>query len=131
MVTQTDVNRTLVSVYNVLNIAGAVLLTLLLVASDIRRKNVFRSSKHDHNDVRRPSMWFIAIGSWIMLSISCCLLLGNQIGPPPPHGICLTQAVLVYSTPVLCVAVELSLLKVLKNLQNLGVRSRRPHSYCR
>jgi len=99
---QTEVNRNLISAYDVLYVAGSALMTLLLVASDLRRKNVLRGPKLDHNDVRRPSMWFTAVGSWIAFSISFCLLLGNQIGPPPPHGICLTQAIFIYSSPVFC-----------------------------
>ncbi|KAF5327077.1 hypothetical protein D9619_004859 [Psilocybe cf. subviscida] len=99
---QSGVNGNLVSAYDALYVAGSALLILLVVASDIRHKNVFRRAKVDYNDVRRPSMWFIAVLSWITLGISFCLLLGNQIGQLPPHAICLTQAILIYSSPTFC-----------------------------
>lgn len=102
MDTQTDIDRSLVPAYNILNIAGLALLTLLLVASGFRYRQVPRGPKPDYNDVRLPSMWFTVVASWVTLSISYCLLLGNQIGPPPTHSICLTQAILIYSSPTFC-----------------------------
>lgn len=128
MDTQTDIDRNLILAYNVINVAGLALLSLLVVASGFRCKRVPRSLKSDNN-VELPSTWFTAVWSWVVLSITYCLLLGNQIGPPPPYSICLTQAVLIYSSPTLCVPMALSLR--LNNPENVAALSRRWHSYCR
>lgn len=109
---ENSANVNLVLLYDVLYVAGSALLLLLVVASGIRQTNTPRGSKLDHNDVQRPTMWIVAVSSWIALSISFCLLLGNQMDLPPPHGICLTQAIFVYSSPTLCVSLVFSLLMV-------------------
>lgn len=53
--------------------------------------------------IRRRSAWFSSMAAWIIYSVSHLLIIGHQIGPEPPYGNCLAQAVSVYATPPLCV----------------------------
>ncbi|KAF8916770.1 hypothetical protein CPB85DRAFT_1431747 [Mucidula mucida] len=54
-------------------------------------------SKH----VRRTSTWHLFIMSWMLHCVTFFLILGKQYGTPEPSfGICLTQAALLYATPV-------------------------------
>lgn len=129
MDTQTDIDTNLIPAYNIINIAGLALLTLLVAASGFRCRQVPRCLKSDNNNVELSSTWYTAVASWVMLSITCCLLLGNQIGPPPPHSICLTQAVLMYASPTLYVSVALS--PRINNSKNVAALPRQWHSYCR
>lgn len=55
------------------------------------------------NRVHRQSTWFMVIFSWVLNSASNMLLIGHQETPLVKlnPGLCLTQAVLIDSTPVL------------------------------
>ncbi|KAJ7890460.1 hypothetical protein B0H14DRAFT_2689372 [Mycena olivaceomarginata] len=46
-------------------------------------------------------MWFAFMGSWWLYCVSGLLLVGHQLGPDPPFGICLVQATLIHSVPTL------------------------------
>ncbi|KAF9463535.1 hypothetical protein BDZ94DRAFT_1308650 [Collybia nuda] len=53
--------------------------------------------------VKRSTIWFSTLISWLMYSVSYLLLLGRQIGPAnPPLGLCIFQASLIYATTPLC-----------------------------
>ncbi|KAK7025246.1 hypothetical protein R3P38DRAFT_1065009 [Favolaschia claudopus] len=52
-------------------------------------------------NVRRSPLWFTFMGSWLLYCVSCLLLIGNQLGPDPPFGLCLFQAALIHSMPSL------------------------------
>ncbi|KJA23259.1 hypothetical protein HYPSUDRAFT_40059 [Hypholoma sublateritium FD-334 SS-4] len=54
--------------------------------------------------VHRQSTWFMVIISWVLNSASNMLLIGHQKAPliNLNPGLCLTQAVLIDSTPVFC-----------------------------
>ncbi|KAF9477906.1 hypothetical protein BDN70DRAFT_896125 [Pholiota conissans] len=82
-------NATYVVVFDVLYILGPVSLLVILLTA-------WRSP-----NVRRPSTWFMAVGSWVVIGIANILLIGHQMGPKPPHGICLAQAMMIYASPVL------------------------------
>lgn len=85
----------LIGVFNALTIMGflslgAVLLTALL-----------------SSNVRRIPTWYSLFATWMVFAFSYFLLVGQQIGPDPGFGICLTQAGLVYAAPVLYIMVIL------------------------
>ncbi|KAF8183941.1 hypothetical protein BJ912DRAFT_975646 [Pholiota molesta] len=83
-------NITFIATFDVLYILGPVsLLAILLTA-------------WCSPNVRRPSTWFMAVGSWVVISVANILLLGHQMGPMPPHSLCLAQATLIYASPVFC-----------------------------
>ncbi|KAK0192389.1 hypothetical protein F5146DRAFT_1039599 [Armillaria mellea] len=50
---------------------------------------------------KRHVCWLNFIISWIISTISYSLLVGHSMDWEPPHGLCLTQAILVYSVPTL------------------------------
>jgi len=52
-------------------------------------------------NVRRSPLWFAFMGSWVFYCVACMLLVGHQLGPDPPFGICLFQAALIHSIPTL------------------------------
>lgn len=84
-------SRPLIIAFDVLYIVGPLsLLAILLTAwraEDIRQ--------------RRLPTWFMAVGSWVFISVANILLIGRQTGPSPPPNICLAQAMLIYAAPVL------------------------------
>ncbi|KDR72760.1 hypothetical protein GALMADRAFT_158926 [Galerina marginata CBS 339.88] len=72
--------------------------------------------------VHRHSTWFSFVFSWMVSGISYLLLffsgqLGNQ---NPPFGLCLAQAALIYSVPILTAASTLGLVtQVYFNIRNM------------
>ncbi|KAF9464069.1 hypothetical protein BDZ94DRAFT_1321394 [Collybia nuda] len=84
--------------------------------------------------IRRSATWFVVLVSWLVYSVSYILLFGRQTSSkPPPLGLCLFQAVLVYATPPLCAAATtcftidffLKLLIVKLRGQKIGRKSRK------
>jgi hypothetical protein len=51
--------------------------------------------------IQRSSTWYMFIWSWIITCISSLILVGQQTGPAPSTAVCLFQAMLIYTTPVL------------------------------
>ncbi|KAJ6609040.1 hypothetical protein B0H10DRAFT_2065719 [Mycena sp. CBHHK59/15] len=49
--------------------------------------------------VHRSGLWFRHIISWILYSAVFLLLIGRQLGPNPPFGLCMVQAALIYAAP--------------------------------
>lgn len=70
--------------------------------------------------IKRSATWYGELTSWLVYSVSYILLFGHQLGPkPPPHGLCMFQAVLVYAMPPLYASsVELGASLIIQ----LGVR---------
>ncbi|KAF7356542.1 hypothetical protein MVEN_00987800 [Mycena venus] len=77
------------SVFNSLFTVGLVLLVVVIGPAIFSR------------NVRRSPLWFAFMGSWLFYCISGLLLVGHQLGPDPPFGICLFQAALIHSVPTL------------------------------
>ncbi|KAK7437495.1 hypothetical protein VKT23_018566 [Stygiomarasmius scandens] len=57
---------------------------------------------------KHPS-WINFCVTWIISSISYCLLLGRPLHYVPPHQLCFAQAVLIYTVPTLTASATLSL----------------------
>ncbi|KAJ7813650.1 hypothetical protein B0H13DRAFT_2684413 [Mycena leptocephala] len=76
-------------VFNSLFSAGLVLLAIVILPP------LFCSK------VRRSALWFAFMGYWMLYCASCLLLVGHQIGPDPPFGLCLLQAVLIHAVSTL------------------------------
>ncbi|KAJ7104082.1 hypothetical protein B0H15DRAFT_6734 [Mycena belliarum] len=51
--------------------------------------------------IHRSKAWFSMIFSWIIYALSYLLIIGHQLGPEPPRGICVYQMVLIYACPPL------------------------------
>ncbi|KAF8968130.1 hypothetical protein BDZ97DRAFT_1916349 [Flammula alnicola] len=85
----THPNVHFIIIFDILHIIGPVpLLAILLTA--------WRSS-----EVTRTSTQVMSLSSWIIFSVANLVILGQQTGPPPATSICLVQAMLIYSSPVL------------------------------
>ncbi len=54
--------------------------------------------------VKRSKTWFIFMGSVIEWCASYLILIGQQIGSPPPVALCTIQSAGIYSSNPLCVA---------------------------
>ncbi|KAG7446741.1 uncharacterized protein BT62DRAFT_931315 [Guyanagaster necrorhizus] len=50
---------------------------------------------------KRHVCWLNFIITWMASAISYSLLVGHSMDWEPPHGLCLTQAILIYSVPTL------------------------------
>ncbi|KAJ7116069.1 hypothetical protein C8R44DRAFT_880443 [Mycena epipterygia] len=49
--------------------------------------------------VHRSELWFNHMISWIVYSASFLILVGHQLGPTPPFGLCMVQAAFIYAAP--------------------------------
>lgn len=94
------ISTQLVFVYNALLITGLVLQLPVVLTAWLSPR------------IQRSSTWFPFLGSWIVSSLVYLLLVGQQTGPPPFFGLCVTQAALVYAVPVLCVGRSVTSFKV-------------------
>lgn len=81
----------LVVAFNVVQIIGLVMLGAVLLTACLVK------------DVKRSSAWYLFMATWLFYTAAHLLLAGQQIGPNPMFGLCLFQASLIYSTPVLFV----------------------------
>ncbi|TFK25325.1 hypothetical protein FA15DRAFT_668551 [Coprinopsis marcescibilis] len=71
--------------------------------------------------VPRQTIWFSFVLSWFLSTISYVLLFisGHATNPEPPYALCLTQASLIYASPVMTSATTLALvLQVYFNVKN-------------
>ncbi|KAJ7116063.1 hypothetical protein C8R44DRAFT_794053 [Mycena epipterygia] len=50
-------------------------------------------------NVSRGPLWFCFMGSWMLYCVSFLLIVGRQLGPEPPFGLCLFQAALIHAAP--------------------------------
>lgn len=48
--------------------------------------------------VKRSRAWFGVLTAWMLYSATYLLLIGRQLDPEPPYGLCMLQAALVYAT---------------------------------
>jgi len=93
--------ETEVSFFNALTAIGILSLTLVIAIA------------HFSPTVHRSQLWFRHMFSWIVYSASYLLLIGHQFGAPPPFGLCMLQAALIYAAPTfptlsaLCFVVDL------------------------
>ncbi|KJA26312.1 hypothetical protein HYPSUDRAFT_64036 [Hypholoma sublateritium FD-334 SS-4] len=89
---RTHPRKVLIIIFDILYIVGPVSLLIILLTA-------WRS-----RDVRRRPTWFMAVGSWVVISVANTLLIGHQTGLAEhiPHGICLVQSILIYTSPVFC-----------------------------
>ncbi|KAJ7180735.1 hypothetical protein C8R46DRAFT_1070436 [Mycena filopes] len=85
----TDGLTTAVTAFNAFSFVGVSSLTLVAATA------YFSSSVH------RSGLWFRHILAWIVYSSSFLLLVGRQLGPAPPFGLCLVQAGLIHAAPTL------------------------------
>ncbi|KAJ6489611.1 hypothetical protein C8R47DRAFT_1195989 [Mycena vitilis] len=84
-----DVLQVEVTLFNTFSFLGV--FSLLLVIGTA----YFSSTVH------RSGLWFRHMIAWIIYSVSYLLLLGRQVGPTPPFGLCLVQAALIHAAPTL------------------------------
>ncbi|KAJ7690054.1 hypothetical protein B0H17DRAFT_1290649 [Mycena rosella] len=81
--------RVEVTVFNTFSFLGVLSLALVAAAA------------HFSPTVHRSELWFRHIFSWIVYSTVFLFLLGHQGEPsPPPFGLCLVQAALIYAVPI-------------------------------
>ncbi|KAF7312371.1 hypothetical protein MIND_00250400 [Mycena indigotica] len=60
--------------------------------------------------VHRTRVWYSFMLSWLFYCLSYFMLAGGQVGPEPAFSVCLVQAALIYSGPVLISSATLSLI---------------------
>ncbi|KAJ7170741.1 hypothetical protein C8R43DRAFT_65053 [Mycena crocata] len=82
-------SHTPIIIFNFLAAGGFVLLLATLLPA------VLSSSVH------RSKTWFSMIISWIVYAISYLLIVGHQLGPEPPRGVCAIQMLLIYASRTL------------------------------
>ncbi|KAJ7233168.1 hypothetical protein C8J57DRAFT_1382314 [Mycena rebaudengoi] len=77
-----------VNIFNITSCLGVASLALVAATA------YFSSTVH------RSGLWFRHIISWIVYTAIFLILIGHQIGDtPPPFGLCLVQAALIYAAP--------------------------------
>ncbi|KAJ6489612.1 hypothetical protein C8R47DRAFT_473805 [Mycena vitilis] len=84
-----DVLQDEVTLFNSFSFLGVFFLTVVIGTA------YFSSTVH------RSGLWFRHMMAWIIYSASYLLLLGRQLGPAPPLGLCMVQAALIYAAPTL------------------------------
>ncbi|KAF7309847.1 O-acyltransferase [Mycena indigotica] len=75
--------------FDVLTILGFTSLSLVVLVA------------HFSSRIQRNALWFRHMNSWIIYSASYLLLIGHQMGPEPPFGLCVLQSALIYAAPTL------------------------------
>ncbi|KAJ7590627.1 hypothetical protein C8J56DRAFT_538345 [Mycena floridula] len=81
--------RNPVLAFDTLAFAGFFLLALVLIPVILFKQ------------VPRNRTWFGLILGWMLYSVSYILILGRQFGPAPPFGLCMLQAILIYTMPTM------------------------------
>ncbi|KAJ7429673.1 hypothetical protein B0H11DRAFT_2142246 [Mycena galericulata] len=79
-------SRTPTYVFNFLAGTGLFLLLATVVAAAVSPT------------IHRSHTWFSMIISWMVYAASYMLILGHQLGPEPPQGICAFQMTLIYAS---------------------------------
>ncbi|KAJ3932293.1 MAG: hypothetical protein NXY57DRAFT_1003624 [Lentinula lateritia] len=104
-------------IFIALQFSGGIGMLLLLVTALVSRTQFLRLSTNNctgNEPIKRSWTWYSFCISWMISSSSYCLLFFamEQFNPneKPSHGLCLTQAALVYSSPPLTGATTFSLL---------------------
>jgi hypothetical protein len=69
------------------------------------------ATAHLSSKVHRSGLWFRHMIAWIIYSITFLLLVGHQLDPNPPFGVCVVQAAFVYAAPTLYVGIKTILLE--------------------
>lgn len=83
------VTHNLIIAYNVLEILGILILSLILITAWLS------------STIRRSTSWYLFLSSGAISSVTGLLLLGNQTNRAPSRGVCITQAILLYPTLML------------------------------
>ncbi|KAF7308838.1 hypothetical protein MKEN_01083700 [Mycena kentingensis (nom. inval.)] len=78
-----------ITIFNSFSVAGVLSLTLVVAAA------------YCSPVIKRSELWYRHMISWVVYSATFLLLLGRQLGPPPPIGLCMVQASLIYAAPTL------------------------------
>lgn len=81
-----DLRHTQITLFNVLAFLGVFSIILVLAPA------LFSSH------VKRSRAWFGVLTAWMLYSATYLLLIGRQLDPEPPYGLCMLQAALVYAT---------------------------------
>ncbi|KIY66219.1 hypothetical protein CYLTODRAFT_491641 [Cylindrobasidium torrendii FP15055 ss-10] len=76
-------------------ISLALIVFTVFASSDVAKRNI---------------CWVNFMCAWLFSAVSYSLLVGQSIDWVPPHGLCMTQAVLVYTLPSLSACATLSLM---------------------
>ncbi|KAJ6599770.1 hypothetical protein DFH09DRAFT_1128763 [Mycena vulgaris] len=79
-------SRTPTLVFNFLAASGFIMLLATVVSAALSPR------------IHRSKTWFSMIISWIVYATSYMLILGHQMGPQPPRGICGLQMLLIYAS---------------------------------
>ncbi|KAJ6531858.1 hypothetical protein B0H19DRAFT_459361 [Mycena capillaripes] len=89
----------LLAVFNFLQIFGFLSIAIIVLTAWLSPR------------VRRTPAWYFFMSSWMFFCLSYFFIAGQQVGAePPPFGICVTQAALIYAAPPLTSCVSLSFL---------------------
>ncbi|KAJ7019913.1 hypothetical protein C8F04DRAFT_323939 [Mycena alexandri] len=81
--------RTPTLIFNCLAVSGLILLLATVVPAALSQ------------NISRSKTWFSMIISWMVYASSYMLILGHQLGPDPPRGICGLQMLFIYACPPL------------------------------
>ncbi|KAF9012142.1 hypothetical protein BDZ89DRAFT_1077463 [Hymenopellis radicata] len=79
----------LITTFNAVSFCGLFALIGLFVVAKLSR------------NVRRATVWYTFLVTWMMYCLAFLLIVGHQQGPLPSHNICLVQAALIYASPPL------------------------------
>ncbi|KAJ7678865.1 hypothetical protein DFH06DRAFT_499768 [Mycena polygramma] len=80
--------------------------------------------------IHRSKTWFSMIISWMVYAASYMLILGHQLGPEPPRGICGLQMLFIYACPPLTAISGLAfIVDVHLRIKNALFSSRVDHKY--
>ncbi|KAF9468025.1 hypothetical protein BDZ94DRAFT_1246979 [Collybia nuda] len=85
-----DLNRAQIIVFNVFAFLGVFSILLVLVPALLSSR------------IKRSRSWFGVLATWMLYSATYLLLVGRQLNPEPPYGLCILQAALVYATTPMC-----------------------------
>ncbi|KAJ7043684.1 hypothetical protein C8F04DRAFT_1072952 [Mycena alexandri] len=75
------------ALFNSLYFVGLILLVVVILPPLFAR------------NVRRSKLWFAFMGSCLLYCLAFLLLIGQQLGPEPPFGLCMFQASLIHAVP--------------------------------
>ncbi|KAJ6576539.1 hypothetical protein DFH09DRAFT_362948 [Mycena vulgaris] len=113
-------SRTPTLVFNFLAVSGFILLLATVVPAAMSSR------------IHRSKTWFSMIISWMVYAASYMLILGHQLGPQPPRGICVLQMLFIYASPPLTAISGLAfIIDVHLRIKRAIFTSRADHEYTR
>ncbi|KAJ6494878.1 hypothetical protein C8R47DRAFT_389151 [Mycena vitilis] len=89
-------SHTPIFIFDFLAAGGFVMLLATLFAAMLSRT------------IHRSETWYSMVFSWLVYSLSYLLIVGHQLGSPPPRGLCVLQMAFIYATPPLTASTGLA-----------------------